>query len=176
MIMKKIRQISLVCYGNIARSQVHGIYLKKFLKDKGLNVKVYSVGTAPYEKYPNTPELIKEVEEKLKERKIYAKPKRNCWSDDAERELKKSDVILTADKGRKMDVISRLKGFPQKSVYTFYGFVGEGDKSFEDTYDYSKNCQDPVKFEKLFDELERIARKIMLIIKNNNLMVRANKK
>lgn len=160
--MQAIKQIGLVCYGNIARSQVLGIYLKKILNEKGItNVRIYSVGTAPYGKYPNTPELIKEVEEKLKERKIYAKPKRNCWSGEAEIELKKSDVILAADKERKMEVISRLRNFPQESVYTFYGFINEGSKSFEDTYDYKKNCQDPVKFEKLFDELERIAKKIV---------------
>ena len=167
--MKPIKQIVLVCYGNIARSQVLGIYLKKFLKDEGLNIRVYSVGTAPYEKYPNTPELIKEVEEKLKERKVYVKPKRNCWSDDAEKELKKSEVILAADKERKMEVISRLKDFPKNSVYTFYEFINEGNKSFEDTYDYKKNRQNAVKFEKLFGELERIARKITQMIKNNNL-------
>ena len=157
-----MKQIGVVCYGNIARSQVLGIYLKKFLNEEGIrNVRVYSVGTAPYEAYPNTPELIKEVKEKLKERGVFVKPKRNCWSDAAEMELKKSDVILAADKERKNDVISRLRGFPQDFVYTFYEFISEGDKSFEDTYDYKKNAQNPVKFGKLFDELERIARKIV---------------
>ena len=161
--MKTIKQIGLVCYGNIARSQVLGIYLRKFLDEEGIsNVRVYSVGTAPYEKYPNTQELIKEVEEKLKERKIYVKPKRNCWSIEAERELRKSEVILAANKKIKKEVMSRLKNkFPEKSIYTFYEFVGEGKKDFKDTYDYQKQRQDPVKFEILFDELEKIARKII---------------
>ena len=136
------------------------------MKDEGLNIRVYSVGTAPYEKYPNTPELIKEVEEKLKERKVYVKPKRNCWSDDSEKELKKSDVILAADKERKNEVISRLNDFPKDSVYTFYEFIGEGNKSFEDTYDYKNQRQDLLKFNMLFDELERIAIKIVNKLKS----------
>lgn len=174
--MMPIKQIGLVCYGNIARSQVLGIYLKEHLKEGGLNIRVYSVGTAPYEKYPNTPELLKEVEEKLKERKIYVKPKRNCWGKSAETKLKKSGIILAADKERKKEVISRLKKFSEDSVYTFYEFINEGDKGFEDTYDYKKNRQNPVKFERLFDELERIAIKIVDRLKNNSLTMIAYKK
>ena len=102
--MMPIKQIGLVCYGNIARSQVLGIYLKKCFGEEGLNIRVYSVGTAQYKKFPNTPQLLKEVEGKLKERKIYIKPKRNCWSKSAETELKKSDIILAADKERKKEV------------------------------------------------------------------------
>lgn len=172
-----IRQVGVVCYGNIARSQVLGIYLNKSLKEIGIgNIKVYSVGTAPYEACPDTPKLIKEVEEKLRKRKIYVKPKRNCWSKRAETELKKSEVILAADKERKSEVISRLKDFPQDSVYTFYEFIGEGNKDIEDTYDYKRGCQDSVKFKGLFRELERIAGKIANRLKNCSLAVRVNKK
>lgn len=159
--MKPIKQIGLVCYGNIARSQVLGIYLIKFLNEAGINtIRVYSVGTAPYETYPTTPQLIKEVEEKLKERGVNIKPRRNHWTEESKKQLEFSDIILVADENRKKDVIDRLGDrIPRNNIYTFYQFIGEGEKDFEDSYDYEKGRQDPVKFSKIFDELERIAKK-----------------
>lgn len=156
-----IRQIGVVCYGNIARSQVLGIYLKKFLNDEGINnVRVYSVGTAPYEAFPDTPVLIREVGEKLKERGVNSTPRRNSWTEESRKELGLSDIILVADEKRKKEVMGRL-GYKitRDCVYTFYQFIGEGEKGFEDSYDYEKRRQDPVKFGKIFDELERIAKK-----------------
>ncbi len=155
--MKSINKIGVVCYGNIARSQILGIYLDRLLKEEGLNIEVYSVGTAPYEAYPDTPIRIKEVEEKLKERGINVKPKRNYWNEKARKKLEISDIILVADEDRKKDIPERLGD--KIPIYKFYEFIGEQDKDFEDTYDYEKRCQDPVKFERCFDELERIARK-----------------
>ncbi len=156
-----IRQVGVVCYGNIARSQILGIYLDKSLKDIGISgIRVYSVGTAPYEAFPNTPVLIKEVEEKLKERGVNFKPRRNHWTEESRRKLELSDIVLVADENRKRDVIDRIGDkIPRDRIYTFYQFIGEGEKGFEDSYDYEKRRQDPVKFGKIFDELERIAKK-----------------
>ncbi|MCK5282794.1 MAG: hypothetical protein KAK00_05275 [Nanoarchaeota archaeon] len=44
--MRNIKQIGVVCFGNIARSQILGIYLRKYLSDKGSRIRVYSLGTA----------------------------------------------------------------------------------------------------------------------------------
>jgi hypothetical protein len=43
-------------------------------------------------------------------------------------------------------------------VMLFYEFIGEGQSDFTDTYDASKGAQDPERFSRCFDELERIAR------------------
>lgn len=158
----QIKRVSLVCFGNIARSQVLSVYVRKFLKEEGKKIDVYSAGTAPYSAYPNTPQLITEVEEKLADRGIKSKIKRNPWSKKKEMELRLSDLILVADEKIKKGLKAKLKGFiPKYGIHTFYGFIGEGEKDFEDTYDYKNNCQDPVKFGKLFDELERIAEKVV---------------
>jgi len=167
--MNHIKQISVVCYGNIARSQILGIYLNEFLKIAGFNdIEVYSAGTAPYETYPETPRLIKEVEDKLREIGINAKPERTPWSDEVRKKLELSDIILVADEERKKEVIERLDdNIPKYSIYTFYEFIDEGEKDFEDTYDYEKRCQDPLKFERSFNELGRIARKIVVKLQHD---------
>ena len=156
-----ITQVGVVCYGNIARSQILGIYLRECLARAGLSgIRVYSVGTAPYEAYPNTPALIREVKEKLKERGLNANPKRNHWTGEAKEQLELSDIILVADEDRKKEVIGRIGDkIPRGRIYTFYQFIGEGEKGFEDSYDYKNKRQEPVKFGKIFDELKRIAEK-----------------
>ena len=70
---------------------------------------------------------------------------------------------MTIEDDRKKDILERVGN--KIPIYKFYEFVGEKDKDFEDTYDYEKRCQDPVRFEKCFDELERIARKSLNKIK-----------
>ena len=164
-----IKQISVICYGNIARSQILGIYLNKFLKEVGIkNIEVYSAGTAPYEAYPDTPIRMREVEKKLIDRGVNVKPKRNYWTEEVRKKLESSDIILVADEARKKDILDRLGNkIPKDTIYKFYEFIDREDKDFEDTYDYEKRCQDPIRFEKCFEELERIARKIVDKIKPN---------
>ena len=107
------------------------------------------------------------MEEKLKERGVNVKPRRNHWTEESRRELELSDIVLVADEDRKKDVIDRTGDkIPRDRIYTFYRFIGEGEKGFEDTYDYEKRRQDPVKFSKIFDELERIAKKAAEKIKH----------
>ena len=87
-----IRQIGVVCYGNIARSQILGIYINKFLKEAYINnIRVYSIGTAEYEAYPDTPIRIKEVKYKLKGRGVNVKPIRNFWTEEGQEQLETSD-------------------------------------------------------------------------------------
>ena len=106
--MNSIKQIGVVCYGNIVRSQILSLYLKKFLREAGLNnIRVYSIGTAKYEAYPDTPIRINEVKDKLKERGVNANPKRNYWTEDGKKKLKLSNIILVADDDRKKDILER---------------------------------------------------------------------
>ena len=41
----------------------------------------------------------------------------------------------------------------------------EGEIDFEDTYDYEKNRQDPIRFQHAFDEIDRIAEKLLVKFK-----------
>lgn len=103
------------------------------------------------------------MEAKLRERGVNVKPKRNHWTEESKKQLELSDIIIVADEDRKRDILDRTgEKIPAENVYTFYQFIGEGEKNFEDTYDYSKRCQDPIRFERCFDELERIARKLSI--------------
>lgn len=158
-----IKQVGVVCYGNIVRSQILGKYLSIFLRDIG--IEVYSIGTAPYGVYPDTPIRIKEVEERLRKRGINVQVKRNHWTEEGERKLRLSDIILVADGGRKRDILERLGLEVATKLYKFYEFISEEDKDFEDTYDYEERCQDHIKFDRCFDELERVARKAAAKIK-----------
>ncbi len=164
--------MGIVCYGNIVRSQLLGIYIAAFLKKRGnKDIKVYSAGTAPDNEFPDTPIRIKEVEDKLKEKGISAKPKRTSWSPAVAKRLRASDVILVADQAIKEEVSEKLKDCSPSSVYTFYEFIGEGEIGLEDTYDYENKIQDMEKIEEAFTEIERIAKKAvgkLLYRKNHN--------
>lgn len=158
--MTKISRVGVVCYGNIARSQVLSVYVEKFLKEsRKKGAEIYSAGTALREAFPNEKILIKEVEEKLANREIKTKIKRNPWTKKVQNKLQTADLILVADSKIKKDLQAKLNGFnPKYGLHTFYGFIGEGEKDYEDTYDFKKKKQDPEKFGRLFDELERIAK------------------
>jgi len=66
-------------------------------------------------------------------------------------------------------ILHHLQGrVPDEAVYLFYEFIGEGSKDFVDTYDSAKGAQDAGRFEKCFDELERIARLVIRRIAQNS--------
>jgi len=68
--------------------------------------------------------------------------------------------MLAADADIKSVILSRMEGtFNKKKVYTYYEFIEEGEKSFEDTYDHIYKRQDPERFKASFNELDRIAEK-----------------
>jgi protein-tyrosine-phosphatase len=151
-------KISLICHGNIARSQILHHYLDDYADKASLDLDLFSCGTAPMEAYPDSDDLLADVQAELNRRGLNASVKRNVLDAEAQQHLTDSDVVLVADANRKQEVLSLLAGkIPTQSVMLFYEFIEEGPKDFVDTYDADRGAQDPARFAGCFDELERIA-------------------
>ena len=159
-------KIAVICHGNIARSQILKTYLTSLLQKSGLaDVSVLSAGTAPSDAYPHAARLLQEVETNLTNRGFPAHLRRTVWSKAVEDDVATSDLILVADEDRKNEVRERMQCRVKDAgrigdagrVFTFYEYIGEGSKSFSDTYDPETNRQDPDRFSSAFDELYRIA-------------------
>jgi protein-tyrosine-phosphatase len=152
-------RISIVCHGNIARSQVLHHYLAEYAKRAGLSLDLFSCGTAPADAYPNAPALLAEVERGLRARGLETRVQRQVLDAAALQRLRDSDLILAADKARRDEILHRLEARAGAAqVMLFYEFIGEGYRDFVDTYDPERGSQDPVRFARCFDELKRIAR------------------
>ena len=149
-------RLSLVCHGNIGRSQILHHYLRKALSERGIPVELFSCGTAPQEAYPNDRPLLAEVQKELNRRAVPAVVERTVWGPQAEKIIGTSDVVLVADEARRLEVLQRTDISPS-NVYLFYEFIGEEKKDFVDTFDPEKGRQDGERFMKCFDELQRIA-------------------
>ena len=149
-------RISVVCHGNVLRSQVLHRYLERALSRRRFAAEVFSCGTAPADQYPHIDDLLAEVQEQLDVRGVDVRVERTPWSQAAAEVLTKSDVVLVADKERRAEVLART-GLDPARVYLFYEYIGEGSKDFVDTYDPDKGGQDQDRFARSFDELERIA-------------------
>lgn len=161
-------KISVVCHGNIARSQVLHHYLAEYAGRNSLDIELFSCGTAPVDAYPNVDLLLDEVRNELKRRGLNGSVKRDVLDEEALQHLADSDLILAADMDRKQEIISRLGDRAKsKKVMLFYEFIGEGQNDFTDTYDPNKGAQDPERFSRCFDELERIARVAVEQIQRN---------
>jgi len=159
-IIKKIKSIVVVCHGNILRSQVLEKYLKHYSEMNSVKLKLYSAGIAEWEAYENTEDLLQEVEKELNKRGLLVTLKRNIWNKEVEKQILDADFVLAADADIKTVILSRMEGsFSKEKVYTYYEFIDEGEKSFQDTYDHILKRQDPVRFEASFNELARIAEK-----------------
>lgn len=153
--------LSIVCHGNIARSQVLHHCLDKAVKEKGLRVAVYSCGTTSEDSYSGVEGLLADVQQELHSRGFDGQVKRDWWTKHSEKRLLESDIVLAADKDRRHDILMRLAGrIDPGRVHLFYEFIGEGERDFVDTYDQTRGAQDPDRFLSCFDELERIAGKI----------------
>lgn len=160
---KKPQHWVLICYGNILRSQVLEQYLRYYSKRQNSDIEFYSVGIADWEEFPDTQILLEEVRKELKKRNIPCSLERKSWSDEATKKIQSADIILFADNGVKDTVFERMDNkINKETAYTFYEMISEGEKNFEDTYDYENNRQDPVRFRHAFDELDRISRKICI--------------
>ncbi len=159
-----MKKIAAICHGNILRSQVLDLFLKYQSQRSSLDLDVYSAGIAPEEFYPHTKQLLAEIECELKRRGVFLSPERKIWNLETERKVLESNVIIAADEETRKTVLELLKNKEHPPVYTFYGFIGEGEKDFKDTYDRSTRRQDPVLFKNAFDELWRISSKILDII------------
>lgn len=152
----------LICYGNILRSQVLEQYLKHYTKLFNIDIHISSAGVAKWEEFPNTKELLLEVQEELNNRNIANSLNRNAWSNEVEAKIVKSDIVICADSSVKQMVTERMNGrINLEKISTFYNRISEGEVDFQDTYDYEKNRQDPIRFRNAFDELDRIAKKIL---------------
>ena len=158
-------KISVICHGNIARSQILHHYLERYAQDAGTDVDVFSCGTASAETYPNAQQLLLEVQNMLRLRGLDVVARRNVLNNEALSRLSESDLVLVADEERRREVLSRMEEFSREThtgkVYLFYEYIGEGSKNFTDTYDPSLGAQDPARFNRCFDELERIARSVI---------------
>lgn len=145
-------KIGLVCKGNIFRSQVFEHFLRSKIKDK--NLEIFSCGVLPKVAFPEEKILLNEVKEELVKRGINVYPIRTPWSNETREMLKKADLILTATLEIKNFIIKNTKN---KNIKTFYEFIGEEEKDFEDPFNYQIRKQDPKKFKRGFIEIERLA-------------------
>ena len=152
-------KITVVCHGNIARSQVLHHYLAGYANRASLSLDLFSCGTATQETYPDADRLLAEVRTELERRGVKTQVQRNIIDNEATQQLIDSDVILAADQNRQreLQVLLGNQVAPEK-IMLFYEFIGEGSHDFVDTYDAKKGAQDPERFAKCFNELERIAR------------------
>ncbi len=158
----KVQSWVIICYGNILRSQVLEQYLKYYSKQRNIKIKLHSAGVAKLDEFPNTKELLSEIHQELTKRNIPSSLKRNTWSKDIEQKIITADIILVADNKIKSSVIERMNNqISKEKVYTFYEVILEGEIDFQDTYDYKKKKQNPKRFQAAFNELDRIAKKIL---------------
>ncbi len=161
-------KVSIVCHGNIARSQVLHHYLAEYAGRNSLYIELFSCGTAPIDAYPNVDLLLDEVRNELRRRGLNGPLKRDILDEEALQHLTGSDLILVADMDRRQEILSRLGDQAKsKKIMLFYEFIGEGQSDFTDTYDTNKGAQDPERFSRCFDELERIARVTIEQIQRN---------
>ncbi len=155
-------RIGVVCHENIARSQILHHYIEHYARARGLQLDVFSCGTGPEQTYIDVPARLSEVQDHLSARGLDVRVERTWWSDAASGRLQECDVILVAEEARRRDVLERLEGtVDPQAVMLFYEFIGEGPKDFVDTYDPDRGAQDPERFGRCFDELERIARLVV---------------
>jgi protein-tyrosine-phosphatase len=153
--MSKLK-VSIICCGNIARSQALHHYLEREINNLGLKVDLFSCGTAPRQAYPDELKLCAEVQKELSDRGLKVHIRRTVWSAEAAEKIKASEIILAADTDRKRDILQRT-GIDADRVHLFYEYADEGCKDFTDTFDEQLNKQDPELFGQCFSELERLA-------------------
>jgi len=155
-------KIGLVCHGNIARSQILHHYLVQYAAEAGWALEVFSCGTAPEEAYPNAAELLDQVQHELDRRGVHGRVTRNVLDRPALDELRKAQRVLVADRAIRDDIQQAFTHKEEREkVWLFYECIGEGAKDFVDTYDPQNHAQDPARFSACFDELERIASRIV---------------
>jgi len=149
---------TIVCYGNILRSQVLEQYIRHHARLRGLSIRVDSAGIADPDEFPDRDRLFGEISRELNKRSIGHSLHRNPWSDEVEMTIMESTHVFCADLHVKETVLKRMRDdFDKSKVMSFYEAINEGEQDFEDTYDYELKRQDPVRFRNAFDELERIA-------------------
>lgn len=151
-------KVSIICHGNIARSQILHQYLAEYAGKDSFDIDLFSCGTAPIDAYAEVESLLSDVQNELTKRGLKGIVKRDILDEKAEQHLADSYFILVADNDRKQEVLSRLGDkIKEEKIMLFYEFIGEGKNDFIDTYDANIGAQDPERFSRCFDELERVA-------------------
>ena len=107
-------QVYVVCHGNIARSQVMSVYLRKHLAEMKGKATILSCGIASKDAYPNESQLVAEVEHKLKQRGIHDTLTRTCWSKVTADAILDCDLVLAADSSIKRAIIERTGICPSR--------------------------------------------------------------
>lgn len=164
--LNKANSIVLICYGNILRSQVLEQYLRHYAGLWEIDKDFFSAGVASADEFPDKEILYDEISTELDKREIPHSLNRNPWDSLVEYKASEADVVICADAHVRAEVLKRMcSRIDKNKVLTFYESISEGEVDFEDTYDYENNRQDPIRFAKAFDELDRIARKILVKLK-----------
>jgi len=164
----KVQNWVIICYGNILRSQVLEQYLRHYSTLWNIDINFYSAGVANKDEFTNEQSLLKEISQQLLKRQIKYSLHRDAWNKKVEEKILTADIILFADNKVKTIALERInKKINKEKVFTFYELISEGEKDFQDTYDYEKKKQDPIRFKNAFDELDRIATKILSKYRNS---------
>jgi len=158
----------VICYGNILRSQVLEQYLRHYSILWNIDINFYSAGVAKQDEFTNEDSLLKEISQQLLKRKIKHSLQRNPWNKKVEEKVLAADIVIFADNKVKKIALEKIKGqINKEKVFTFYELILEGEKDFQDTYDYENKKQDPIRFKNAFDELDRIASKMLFKYRNS---------
>lgn len=158
----KTPQWVIICYGNILRSQVLEHFLRHYANLGNIDISIFSAGVASSDEFPDKEKLYDEISKELDKRNISYSLNRNPWDSHVEKKVEDADIVICADANVKSTVLQRMNNRTDNNkITTFYEIISEGDVDFEDTYDYENNRQDPVRFAKAFDELDRVACKIL---------------
>ena len=165
--MSEVRPVTVgvVCYGNILRSQVLASYLRAGMTAHNCNFQVFDAGICenPEIEFRNARQALTEVEMQLHERGLVVRLHQTTWSLQVARQLSDCSLILAADLHVRNILNQRLPD-PHPPIYGFYELIGEGNREFQDTYDYEQQAQRRDTFEQSFDELARVAGHLMDIL------------
>jgi len=168
MITNKKKNWVIICYGNILRSQVLEQYLRHYSKLWNIDMNFYSAGVATQDEFTNEASLLKEISQQLLKRKIKHSLQRNPWNKKVEEKVLAADIVIFADNKVKTIALEKInRPINKGKVFTFYELISEGEKDFQDTYNYEKKKQDPIRFKNAFDELDRIAVKMLFKYQNS---------
>ncbi len=147
-------KIMFVCTGNICRSAMAEVMLRKMAEEEGKNIEIYSCGTTAYTGDTSTEEAI----QVMKENQINLEKHRA--TNIKESKIEEMDVILCATTAHKKIVINQYPELKEK-VYTIKEYAEEGTKDLDiaDPWGYSiqvyRQCAEEIK-----ENLKKIIKKV----------------
>lgn len=147
-------KIMFVCTGNICRSAMAEVMLRKMAEEEGKSIEIYSCGTTAYTGDTSTEEAI----QVMKENQINLEKHRA--TNIKESKIQEMDLILCATTSHKRNVIQQYPEL-EKKVYTIKEFAEEGtkDQDIADPWGYNiqiyRLCAKEIK-----ENLKKIIKKI----------------